>query len=83
MDYMSSIDIQQKLDAQRQQLISEIVQKYNLIELKCEYLGTDSYYYDKKRRNIYKVSNIVEFDRNINPNFEIVDDDNIRKWNNL
>lgn len=67
----------------RQQLISKIVLENNLIELKSDYLGMDSYYYNKERKTMYKVSNVCDYTNNINPAFEVSYDRHIIELNNL
>ncbi len=72
-----------KRNTKRQQLIKSIVKTNGLIELKCDYFGMDSYYYDVLRKNMYKICNVCDDWRDINPTFEISTDEHILKLNSL
>ena len=63
----------------KHQLINKFIKDNNFIKLKNEYYSMDSYSCDKTTKNIY---NIIKCNKNIIPNFEIVDE-NIIKLNNL
>lgn len=71
------------LNKQRRQLIAEHVRTHNLIELQCDYLGMDSYYYDGRSKIMYKVCNICDWSNNVNPTFEISNDIHILQLNGL
>jgi hypothetical protein len=64
-------------------LIDKHVTENGLIKLKSAYLGTDSYYYDKKTKIMYKVCYVCHWNRNENPTFEISNDANILRLNSL
>ena len=70
-------------NAKRQNLIAKIVKENNLIELKSDYFGMDSYYYSAERKTMYKVCNICDFTKNVNPTFEISHDRHIIQLNKL
>ncbi len=76
-------DIQSNKNRQRQQLIKNHVMSNGYIELKCDSYGMDSYYYDKTRKVMYKVSNICDWNEDIHPIFEISNDEHILKLNSL
>ena len=67
----------------RDQLIQNHVAKHGLVELKCDYYGMDSYYYDKLTKVMYKVDRICNWNENPNPVFEISHDLHILKLNSL
>jgi hypothetical protein len=63
----------------RSQLIQNHVKKHQLIELKSDYLGMDSYYLDQTTALVYKVCNVgcgV-------PEFRITNDSHILRLNGL
>ncbi len=79
-------DKQQVLDIQnkkRRELIKQQVISNEYIELKNDYFGMDSYYYDTKRKIMYKVSNVCDWSNNINPVFEVSNDQHILQLNSL
>lgn len=86
---LSSEHIQDKrkveydLNTKRQELIKKYVTSNGLVELQSDYLGMDSYYYDRKNRIMYKVCNICDWSKNVNPVFEISNDQHILQLNSL
>lgn len=69
---------------ERGRLIEAYVKNHNLVALKSDYLGMDSYYYDPKTRLMYKVHNCAgPFDASIEPQFQISRDSHIMRLNNL
>jgi hypothetical protein len=84
VDYTSlNMRSMSELNSKRQKLISSIVKENNLIELMCDYFGMDSYYYSAEQKIMYKVCNICDFTKNVNPNFEISHDRHIIELNKL
>jgi hypothetical protein len=68
----------------RQDNIQKMVDDNNLIKLKCDYFGMDSYYYNKNNKTMYKVSNInTMFDKSTIPIFEVSYDSHILEINNI
>ena len=68
----------------RQDNIQKFVDDNNLIKLNCDYFGTDSYYYDKNNKTMYKVSNIITMsDKSTIPRFEVSYDSHILEINNI
>ncbi len=68
----------------RQELIQQHVKSNGYIELKSDYFGTDSFYYDKKSGIMYEVDNSCpDDDKDITPLFEISYDQHIMKLNSL
>jgi hypothetical protein len=68
----------------RQDNIQKIVDDKNLIKLKCDYFGMDSYYYNKNNKTMYKVCNInTMFDKSTIPKFEVSYDSHILEINNI
>lgn len=76
-------DIQSNQNINRQQLIKKYVISNGYIELESDYYGMDSYYYDKTTKVMYKVCNICDWSGDINPVFEISNDEHILKLNSL
>lgn len=76
-------DIKTKQNIKRKQLIKNHVISNGYIELKSDYLGMDSYYYDKLYKIMYKVCNVCDWTGDINPVFEITYDEHILKLNSL
>ena len=75
---------EQEMHTTRQNNIQKIVDDNNLIQLKCDYLGMDSYYYNKNKKIMYKVHNInTRFDNSAIPTFEVSHDSYILKLNNI
>lgn len=72
-----------QLNKQRRQLIEAKVKQLGYVELKCDYFGTDSYYYDNVNHIMYKVSNVCDFTGDVNPLFEISTDPHIFRLNNM
>ena len=70
-------------NVKRGQLIKNHVVRNGYILLKNDYLGMDSYYYDKTKRIMYKVCNICGWNGDINPVFEISRDQHILELNSL
>lgn len=70
-------------NTKRGQLIKNHVIRNGYILLKSDYLGMDSYYYDKTKKTVYKVCNICSWYEDINPVFEISMDQHILKLNSL
>ncbi len=75
--------MEEEQNRKRQGLINQYVKNHGLIELQSDYLGMDSYYYDKKMRTMYKVSNVCSQYSSPNPIFEISKDEHILKLNSL
>jgi len=75
--------IQLNKNIHRQQLIKDYVTRNGYIELKSDYLGMDSYYYDKTNKVMYKVCNHCGWNGDINPVFEISKDEHILQFNSL
>ena len=69
----------------RQEYIHKYSKIHNLILLKCDYFGMNSYYYNYTTKTMYKVCNVYNkyIDRGIEPNFEISTDYHILSLNNL
>ena len=68
----------------RQDNIQKFVDDNNLIKLKCDYFGMDSYYYDTNYKTMYKVSNIITMsDKSTIPKFEVSYDSHILEINNI
>ena len=68
----------------RQDNIQKFVDDNDLIKLKCDYFGMDSYYYDKNNKTMYKVSNIITMsDKSTIPKFEVSCDSHILEINNI
>ena len=68
----------------RKDNIQKFVDDNNLIKLKCDYLGTDSYYYDANYKTMYKVCNIITMsDKSTIPKFEVSYDSHILEINNI
>jgi len=69
----------------RSDLIREHVRKNNLIPLKCDYFGMDSYYYHKETKTMYKVCIVYNKyrDHSIIPNFEVSTDAHILTLNHI
>ena len=80
-------DKQQKQDIQnkkRRELIKQHVISNKYIELKNDYFGMDSYYYDEKYNRMNKVSNHFSFnDKLLTPHFELCNDNHIMKLNGI
>lgn len=70
-------------DIKLQELIKQHVKTHNYIELKSDYLGTDSYYYDEVNQIMYKVSNTCLHAGNVQPHFIVSNDRHILKLNSL
>jgi hypothetical protein len=71
------------INAKRQELIQQHVRNNGLVKLKSDYLGMDSFYYDKRTKTMYKLCNICDSSKNINPIFNISTDQHILKLNSL
>ena len=68
----------------RQDNIQKFVDDNNLIKLKCDYFGMDSYYYDTNYKTMYKVCNIITMsDKSTIPKFEVSYDSHILEINNI
>lgn len=66
----------------RQDNIQKFVDDNNLIKLKCDYFGMDSYYYDTNYKTMYKVCNIITMsDKSTIPKFEVSYDSHILEIN--
>ena len=63
----------------RQKNIKKIVENNHYVKLKCNFFGMDSYYYDKKTTNIYKVCNVGGID----PIFVLDNDPHIFELNDM
>lgn len=74
-------DIQSSQNAERQRLIKNHVMMNGYIELKSDYRNVDSYYYDKSKKRMYKVCNHCDWSGNVNPVFEISNDEHILQIN--
>ena len=77
------VDAETKIITRRSDLIREHCQKNNLITLKCDYFGMDSYYYHKETKTMYKVCIVYDKyrDHSIIPNFEVSTDAHILSLN--
>ena len=65
-------------------LIREHATKNGYEPLKCDYYGTDGYFYHKKTRTMYKVSYVVcDWCHDITPEFKISYDRHILQLNGL
>ena len=72
-----------EVNLKRRHLIESHVKKNGLVELKSDYLGMDSFYYDTKTKTMYKVTNVCGWGRESNPTFEVSNDQHILKLNSL
>ena len=79
------VDAETKIITRRSDLIREHAQKNNLIQLKCDYFGMDSYYYHKETKTMYKVCIVYDKyrDCSIIPIFEVSNDEHILTLNHI
>ena len=76
-------DIEYNKNHKRQELIDNHVKSNGYIELKNDYFGMDSYYYDKTNKIMYKVCNICDSMSSDAPVFEISNDKHILLLNSI
>ena len=68
---------------ERRRLIEQYVQQHQYIKLKCDYYGTDMYYYDARNKQMYKVETHIDWTGRIAPIFEPSNDAHILALNSL
>lgn len=68
----------------RQDYIKKYAKDNDMVLLKCDYWGMDSYYYDEKYKRMYKVCNVFSFeDKSLTPHFELCNDTHIMEINEI
>jgi hypothetical protein len=88
--FLSSIEeiqnaetILEEANAKRAELIKQRVASDKLVELKSDYLGMETYYYNKEKKQMYKVCNICVWSEDYEPNFILSYDRHILQLNSL
>lgn len=80
INYRNPIYNSEEITKVRQHNIRVIANHFKLIELKSDYFGASSFYYDPEHKIMYEVDNTVLHKE---PKFRIVDDKHIKKLNGI
>lgn len=80
----------EKAQETKTKLVNEYIAENNLVELKDDYFGVGTYYYKSETNEVYHVVNVCSFspfgvhkEIDVKPEFKIVNDPHIRRFNNL